>query len=167
MLLHIEDKGIIMAIKIKWSSLLRLTDLEFSPEAPKFLTITDELVQAISWLTAATRHDRKLLRCDENGALLISDAWNGFTSVEAVEREPEANQPAPYTITVEHKGILVGTSDLLVKLSFTRIGSSVAEHTFLPPASFYWFPYPCSSVIVTLVPADLADVCMVGLVAYN
>ena len=153
--------------QLKWSSLLQITELEFEPEAPKVLKIDDKLLQAISWLTACTRHDRKLLRCDENGALLFTDAWNGFESVEAVEREPEANQPAPYSPTVEHKGILVGTSDLLVKLSFTKTGSSVAEHTFVPAASFYWFPHSCSSVVVTLVPADLADSCIVGLTAYN
>ena len=48
--------------KIKWNSLLHITDLEFTPDEPKELKITDELVQSISWLTGATRHDRKLLR---------------------------------------------------------------------------------------------------------
>ncbi|GAI19746.1 unnamed protein product, partial [marine sediment metagenome] len=73
------------AIKIKWSSLLNLTELEFVPAPPKVLEVSAELVQAIAWLTAATGHDRKLLRCTENGALLVADPWSLLSVVETCE----------------------------------------------------------------------------------
>lgn len=156
-----------MAIKIKWNSLLRLTELEFTPAPPNVLTITDELLQSISWLTAATKHDRKLLRCDENGALLITDAWNGFSSVEVRELTPEQNNPSTFTPSVEHKGILIATGEDIIKASFKRVGTSVYEHTYIPAHSFYWYAHFCIDIIITSVPVDNSTPSYVGAVAFN
>lgn len=156
-----------MDIRVSWSSLLQITELDFTPEAPKVLKMDDKLLQAISWLTACNRHERKLLRCDENGALLFTDAWNGFNSVEVAEKEPETSAPKTYTPTVEHKGILISTAAYLIKLSFKRTGTTVYEHTFVPAASFYWYPHSCVDVVISLVPLDADNSCIVGVTAYN
>lgn len=156
-----------MAIRIKWSSLLQLDELEFIPDPPKVLEIDDKLLQSISWLTAATRHNRKLLRCDENGALLVTEPWNGLNSVEAVEREVVYETRGTYTPTVEHKGILVTTGLYMVKVEFTRIGASISEDTFVPASSYYWYPHPCTTMDIWLVPTDSGNDTFVGLTAFN
>ena len=153
--------------KIKWNSLLHITDLEFTPDEPKELKITDELVQSISWLTGATRHDRKLLRCSENGALLIDNPWALFTSVETDELYPSSGSPDTYVSSVEHKGILISTSTLIVKITFTRVSGGDTENVYVPPNTLYWFGNPLYSVIATVVPASGGSASYVGITAFN
>ncbi len=153
--------------KIKWNSLLHITDLEFTPDEPKELKITDELVQSISWLTGATRHDRKLLRCSEDGALLVDNPWALFTSVETDELYPTDGSPDTYVASVEHKGILVATSTLIVKITFTRVSGGDTENVYVPPETLYWFGNPLYSVIATVVPASGGSASYVGITAFN
>ncbi len=155
------------AIKLKWSSLLNITELEFIPAPPKVLEVSDELLQSISWLTAATRHDRKLLRCTENGALLVVDAWCGLSSVETAELYSPAdtlNSDSPIEI---HRGVLIATSTQLVKMSFVRKGGGVAEHCYIPPASYYWYPYPVLTVTAAVVPVIGGTASYVGVTYFN
>jgi hypothetical protein len=161
-------RGFIMpAIRLKWSSLLQLTELEFSPEPPTTLKVSDELLQAISWLTGATRHDRRLLRCDENGALLVADAWSLFNSVETDELHPSSGSTDTYTPTVEHKGILIATSTELVKASFRRLSGVALENIYIPAETFYWFDHSCYTVQISVVPDPAGTTSYVGVTAFN
>lgn len=153
--------------KLKWSQLLHLTELEFEPEAPKALRVTDEMVQSISWLTAATKHDRKLLRCDENGALLVADAWSLLIQSQTDELYPADGSPdATATLTV-NKGVLVATSTQIVKLSFVRVGETVAEDIYIPPNWLYWYPYQTKTVTATVVPASGGTASYVGITTFK
>ena len=155
------------AIKLKWSSLLRLTELEFVPAEPKVLNVSDELVQSISWLTGATRHDRRLIRCDANGAMLIADAWSLFASVETDELYPTDGSPDSYTATVDNKGILVATSTEIVKLTFTQVAGGDTEDIYVSPDTLYWYPHSTYSVTATVVPASGGSASYVGITAFN
>lgn len=159
-------KGFIMAaFKIKWSSLLNISELEFIPEAPKVLTVSDELVQSLSWLTGCTTHDRRLLRCDENGALLTNDAWSNLAVVENDELHPDDGTPDVFTATIKNKGVLVASSTLIVKLSFVRVSGGDAESFYVPPNSYYWYPHSTYSVTATVVPATGGMASYVGITA--
>lgn len=153
--------------KIKWSNLLNLSEIDFEPETPKQLTISDEVVQSLSWLTGATEHDRKLLRCDNNGALLITNAWSNLVEVQTVELYPETSDPDSAICSYENKGVLIATSTVIVKIGFVRFAGADAEYIILPPNWLYWFPHPVYQVTATLVPADSGTPCYVGLTFYN
>lgn len=155
------------AYKIKWSSLLHLTDLEFIPEAPKQLTISDELIQAISWLTAATKHDRKLLRCDENGALLIADAWSLLDSVETDELYPQSASEDTYTASAAHKGVLVSSSTQIIYVGFLQVSGGTVEWIYVSPNTLYWYPHSVYSIVVHVVPDPNGTASYVGITAYN
>jgi len=156
-----------MAIKLKWSSLLHLTELEFIPEAPKVLEVSDELVQAISWLTGATGHDRRLLRCTEQGALLTADGWSLLTSVQTDELYPEPNTPDTYQPSVEHQGVLVASSTEIVRLTFVRVQGGATEDIYIPPNCLYWYPHKIYTLTVYTVPADTGTASYVGITALN
>jgi len=153
--------------RIKWSDLLFITELEFTGDVPKALTVSDEVVQVISFLTAATGHDRKLLRCDENGALLVADAWSNLVSVETDELYPQSTIPDSFVATVPNKGILVATSLQLVAASFVRVAGGAAEVIYISPYYEYWYPHPTYSVTVSVVPATGGTASYVGITAFN
>jgi hypothetical protein len=153
--------------KIKWTDLLFLSELEFIGDVPKALVVTDELQQAISFLTGATNHDRKLLRCDENGALLIANAWSNLVSVETDELYPQSMTPDSFVATVKNKGVLVGTSLQLISASFVRVAGGVAEVIYIPPYYEYWYPHPTYSVTVSTVPATGGTASYVGITAFD
>lgn len=155
------------AFRLKWNSLLRLSELEFTPQAPTILNLTDELDQSISWLTAATREDRRLLRCDSNGALLVNGGWNLFNSVEVAELYPSHLSPETYTPTVKNKGVLVATGTLVVKVGFLRVQGGVTEWVYIPAQTLYWYPNSVYSVIVHCVPDPGGDASYVGVTAFN
>lgn len=155
------------ATKIRWSSILQLTELEFIPEAPKELAVSDELVQSLSWLTGATRHDRRFLRCDENGALLISDPWALFNSVETDELYPYSANEDTYISTVPNKGVLVSSSTEIIKVGFVRVEGGDTEWVYVPPAMLYWYPYPTYSVTVHCVPDPNGTASYVGITAFD
>jgi len=156
-----------MAVRrLKWSSLLRYAELEFEPDAPQVLEVEDKLVQSLSWLTAATRQDRRLLRCTEQGALLVADAWSGLNSCQSAELYPQSNTPDTVVATTEHLGVLISTSTQLVKISFVRKSGEAAEVYYVPPNSFYWYPHQVYSVTATVVPAVGGTASYVGVVCY-
>ncbi|KKM71585.1 hypothetical protein LCGC14_1429160 [marine sediment metagenome] len=155
------------AIKLKWSSLLRLTDLEFEPEAPKVLSVSDELIQSLSWLTGATLHDRRLLRCNELGALLVGNAWDNLSEVETDELNPADGVPDSYTATVENKGVLIATSTQIVKIDFVRVSGGDTETVYISPSSLYFYPHTIYSVTATVVPASGGTASYVGITTFN
>lgn len=156
-----------MAVKrIKWNSLLRYAELEFDPEPPKVLEVTDELVQSLSWLTAATRHDRRLLRCTEQGALLVADAWSGLNSVETNELYPQDGTPDDFTPTAEHSGVLISTSTQIVRIKFIRKSGEAGEYYYIPPNSYYWYPHKVYSIAANVVPASGGTASYVGVTCY-
>lgn len=152
-------------VQIKWSSLLKLTDLEFEPDAPKVLNLSDELLQSISWLTGATMHDRKLLRCDNNGVLLTGNAWSLLNTVETEELYPTDGTPDTVIATSLNKGVLVASSTQLVKISFVRKSGLDAEDYYVPPEWLFWWPNPTYSVTATVVPASGGTASYVGITA--
>lgn len=155
-----------MAVRrIKWNSLLRYAELEFIPEPPAELEITDELVQSLSWLTGATRQDRRLLRCTEQGALLVANAWDGLNSVETDELYPLNGTPDTYTPSVKHNAVLIATSTQLVKISIVRKSGKTALHYYVPPSSFFFYPYSTYTVTATVVPASGGTANYVGITA--
>lgn len=155
------------AIRLKWSSLLHLTELEFIPEPPKVLEVSDELSQTLSWLTGATRHDRRLLRCDENGALLVADAWSLFTAVDTGELHPVKNLPKTYEPGVDNKGVLVATSTKIVLIDFYREDTADYERLYVPPVYYYFYPHKIFKAIVATVPYASGDSSYVGMTAFN
>ncbi|GAI57516.1 unnamed protein product, partial [marine sediment metagenome] len=126
---------------------------------------SDELIQCLSWLTGATNHDRRLLRCDENGALLTNDGWSNLAVVQNAELYPEQNNPDGVVATVRNKGVLVASSTQIIKVSFVRVKDKDAEHFYVPPASYYWYPHSTYSVTATVVPADADNPSYVGITA--
>lgn len=153
--------------KIKWNSLLRYSDLEFEPEPPTELEVSDELVQSLSWLTAATRQDRRLLRCTENGALLVADAWDGLNSVEVDALYPQNGTPDVFTSSTEHTAVLIATSNQLVKISVVRRSGETALHYYIPPNQYFFYPYSVYTITATVVPASGGTASYVGLTCLN
>lgn len=152
--------------RIKWSSLLHYADLAFEPEAPKVLQVSDELVQSLSWLTAATRRDRRILRCTEQGHLLVADAWSGLNSVETDELYPTDGSPDAFVASIEHSGVLIATSTRLVKISFVRKSGEDAEDVYVPADCYYWYPHKVYSITATVVPASGGTASYVGVTCY-
>lgn len=155
------------ARKIKWSSLLHLTELEFIPEAPKVLEVSDELLQTISWLTGATGHDRRLLRCDENGALLVAVPWSLLSVVETDELHPVSTITDTFTHTPINKGVLIATSTQLVKLSIKQTVGAAAEVIYVPPAWLYWYPHTVYSIEAAVVPDPNGTASYIGITAFG
>lgn len=150
--------------RLKWNSLLRYVGLEFIPEAPKVLEVTDELLQSLSWLTIATRQDRRLVRGTEQGAILVAMAWSGLNSVEIDELYPQNGTPDSFTPSVEHSGVLISSSTQLVKISFVRKSGEAAENYYVPPNSYYFLPHSVYSVTATVVPTSGGTASYVGVV---
>jgi len=154
-------------VKLQWSNLLKLTELEFKPDFPAQLNISDEVLQVISWLTATTGYDRRLLRCTPQGALLVAKPWSIMHVVANVELYPATDTPAVATSLAANKGILISSSTVIVLATFRRVSGGSMEHVFVPPNSYYWYPYSCFAVTITLVPANSETACYVGLTSFN
>lgn len=155
------------AIKIKWSSLLNLTELEFIPQPPKVLEVSDELLQAISWLTAATGHDRKILRCTEQGALLVADPWSLLSVAITKELYPVSTDSDTFSTLIANKGVLIATSTQLVKISIRRVAAGDIEVIYVPPAWLYWYPHKIYSVTAAVVPDPGGTANYVGITVFN
>ncbi len=153
--------------KIKWSNLLFLTELDFIPERPAQLTITDEIVQSISWLTGATGHDRKLLRCSDDGILLTDNAWANLIEVETGGLFAVDSLPETFTASVPNKGVLVATSTKTVKVTFVRFSGGDDEVVYLPPSWLYWFGHPVYTVKVEYIAAPGGETSHVGISVFN
>lgn len=153
--------------RLKWSSLLRLTELDFRPDFPTELSVLDEVMAVISWLTACTNQDRRLLRCTPQGALLTGNAWDLLTSVEVFEKYPDADDPQTATATKDNNGVLITTSAQIVKIGFKRLSTSDYEYIYLPPNTLYFFPYSVYSVYIYTVPEATGTASYVGLTFYK
>jgi len=156
-----------MAVKIRWSNLLNITDLDFIPGPPDELILSDEISQVIAWLTAATLHDRRLLRCTQQGAMLIANAWDNMAVVENDELNPTASTPDSFTATKDNKGVLVTSGSTLVKTGFVRVASGATENIYIPTNGLYFYPHKVYSVTVTVVPAASGTGGYVGITAFN
>jgi len=141
--------------------------LEFKPEPPSVLKVSAELFQALSWLTAATKKDRRLVSCDDEGALLTSPGWSLLVSVETDELYPQTGVPDLWTFTKANKAVLIASSTILVKISLLRVSGGTAEHFYLPPGALFYFPHPVYSVTATTVPAATGAASYVGITALN
>lgn len=154
-------------IRLLWNSFMRLSELEFKPALPAEQEVSDEIALTISWLTGATNHDRKLIRCDENGAMLINNAWSLLSSVEVDELYPADGSPDTYVATVLNKGVLIATSTQIVKVGFIRVAGGSDENVYLPANCLYFFPNPTYSVTATVIPATGGTASYVGVTAFN
>jgi len=155
------------AVKLQWSSLLHLTELDFIPEAPKVLQVSDELLQAISWLTAATGHDRRLLRCTEQGALLVGDGWSLLSVIESDELIVVSGSPDTFTATKPNKGVLIAIGKAIIKATFTRVQAGGTEVIYIPADTLYWYPHIVYSVACAVVPDPTGTATVVGVSAFN
>ena len=153
--------------QITWKSLLNLTELEFKPERPQKLKMTDEVIQTIAWLTGATPHDRRLLRCDDNGALLTADAWSNLNSVEVDELVTSPPSGDTYTATVANKGVLLAVSGSAIKAVFARVQGGDYETIYIAKNWLYWYPHSMYSVIVFSIGGAGGDAALVGVTAFN
>ena len=154
-------------IHLRWSTLFNLSELEFVPGMPKELLLSDELIQAISWLTAATGHDRKLLRCTEQGALLVADPWSNLVSIETDVLYPASAAADSFTATVANKGVLIATSTQIIKASIVRIAGGTPEVIYIPPAWDHFVPNPVYSITANVVPDPGGTASYVGITAFN
>lgn len=150
-------------ITISWSSLLNLTELEFKPEPPKVLKLSDEMIQTLSWMTAATGHDRRLLRCTEGGALLTADAWSNLSVAENDELYAASGSTDTFTATVANKGVLLTVANQIIKATFVRRSGGDSEYIYIPADSLYWYPHEVYSVEVAVVPDPGGSAVYVGI----
>jgi len=155
------------AIQIRWSSLFNLADIEFIPSAPHELKISDEINQSIAWLTGVTRHDRRLLRCNEQGGLLVGNSWDNLSEVETDELIAATDTPDSFVASEPNQGILVTTSDEMIKASFVKVSGVAAEVIYLAAETMYWYPHSTYSVTVYNVPADGGTDSYIGISTFN
>lgn len=153
--------------KLQWSNLLKLTELHFEPDIPALLTISDEVLQVISWLTATTGYDRRLLRCTAGGALLVAKPWSNMNVLENEALYPDTDNPDESAVLALNKGCLIATSTLIVKVGFKRVEGGDYEYVFIPPATYYWFPHPCYRVYARTVPEVSGTASYVGLTTFK
>ncbi len=155
------------SIKLLWSNLLKLTELEFRPDFPAQLNLSDEVLQTISWLTATTGFDRRLLRCTRQGALLVAKPWSIMHSVENGDTATVQSMETSVNIMEPNDGVLICTTTEIIKLGFRRKSGADIEWVHVPPASYYWFPFPAYTFVVKCVPADSAAVSIVGYTTFK
>jgi len=156
-----------MSVKITWSNLFNMPEIDFEPAPPRELILSDELSQSLAWLTAATKHDRRLLRCTESGALLVADAWSAMEFLATYRLDPADGVPSAWTCTAGNKGILIATSTQLVSVHFVKASGGSSDDIFIPPYQFYWYPYSTYSVTAYVVPASGGTASCVGVNAYK
>lgn len=154
-------------VKISWNSLLNITELGLDSGPPSDMKLSNEIAWSLSILTAATRRDRKLLRCDENGVLLVSDPWNGLISVETDELIINAGAADSFVATTANKGVLLATQDYLIEVRFVRVSGGAEEVIYIAPGIMYWYPGPVYSVEVDDVPEGGTITTYVGITAFN
>lgn len=155
------------AIQIRWSTLFKLTELDFIPDPPSVLKVSDELIQAISWLTGATGHDRRLLRCTDDGALLVADAWSNYTAGATVYLDPESGSTAIIEGVCDCVGVLVSTGSQIIKATFVKEFNGSGEDIYIPADYAYWYPHAVYSVEVAVVPDPNGTASNVGVTTFK
>lgn len=139
-------------LKLKWNTLFNMPELDFEGDFPATVTIPDNIQLTLAWLTGATRSQRKLIRCDENGALLFSQPWNGLITSNADILEVGNSSEDTATFTFPNNGVLVATGANLLQAFFKRANGADDEEVFIPSRSYYWFPGNVYSVRGRCVP---------------
>ncbi len=147
--------------------MLRLTELEFVPEPPKVIKMSDELIQTLSWLTAATNYDRKFLRCNAFGALLVGNAWDNMVTIEDQELNPLSGTPANWGANVEHSGVLIATGTQAVKIYIILADQVTTETFYLSAQQTYFFPHYIFGITIYVVPDPGGTTSYVGVTTYK
>lgn len=155
------------SIMLKWSNLFNLPELDFEGAFPPVMTVEEDIQITLAWLTAADRTERKLVRCDSQGALLMSDPWNGFNPVETGILEVNDNVEDTVTFTTDNKGVLFASDDGVVQVFFKRLSGGADEEVYIPGHSFYWYPHTCYSVRARCVPYATGGAHIHGVTAFN
>ncbi len=155
------------ALRIKWSNLLTIPELDIIGSLPRDMPLADEIVQTIAWLTGVNRTERKFLKCDILGAMLVSDAWNLFNAVEAALLEPTDSTEDSHTFTTANLGVLISTHTKLVRVEFERVSGVSADIVYVPPNNYYWYPHETYLVKGQTVPHALGGTTLIGLTAFN
>lgn len=154
-------------IKLRWSSLLNMTDLQFEPPMQNEMIVSDRVQQSISWLTGATGHDRRLLRCNEDGALLVDNAWSLLNVVEYDELTVDAGVSDSFADMLPNKGVLISTGSKIIKCVFTRVSGGDGETVYVPANTMYWFPHTTWKVAVWAVPAASGGASYIGVTTFK
>lgn len=149
--------------KVKSSKVLNLEGIEITPDPPHEFNLSTEIMQTLAWLTALTNHDRRLLRCTENGALLTAEPWSLLNVVDTNESYPDSGSADVYATSVDNKGVLISTSTQIIKAVMVRIASGATETYYIPPSSFFWYPHSVYSVTCSVVPDPGGTASYVGL----
>ena len=152
--------------QINWHSLLNFSEFDFQPAPPAKLTIDDNLVLSLAILTAATRGERLILRCNSAGALLTGNAWDNFAVVETDELYPESGTTDSFTATIVNLGVLISTAAQLVQASIVRISGGDTEIIYIPPYTMYFFPHKTYSITLAVVPDPNGTASYVGITAF-
>lgn len=155
------------SLMLKWSNLFNMPEVDFEGVFPPKITVEEDIQLTIAWLTAADRHNRKLLRCDALGALLMSDPWNGFNSVETGTLEVDDSTADTVTFTTGNVGVLISTGANLVKLTFKRVNGGADEVFYAPHSAYFWYPHPCYSVVGRCEPYTTGGAAVHGVTAFN
>jgi len=153
--------------KLQWSNLLKLTELDFRPDFPAQLSISDEVLQVISWLTATTGFDCRLLRCTPQGALLVAKPWTMMHMVETHVLFPQTVDSDITDALAANDGVLITTSTQIVLITFRRVEGGAMEKVYVPPGRYYWFPFSCYTVAASVVPAGTGTDNYVGVTVYK
>lgn len=154
-------------VKIKWGSLMNIPDLDMEGDGPRDLVLEDKIQVSLAWLTALSRSERKLVRCDALGALLMSDPWNGLNPVDNGTNEVTANVEDTVIWTQENKGTLISTGQYLVQVFFRRVVGAADEIVYIPGSAMYWFPHSLYSIRMRTVPYATGGTAVHGLTAFN
>lgn len=154
-------------VKLQWSNLLKLTELDFQPDFPAQLNISDEVLQTISWLTGTTGYDRRLLRCTPQGALLVAKAWSIMHLVQAYELFVDQGGSTDTPELATNEGVLISSATQCVLVGFKRVSTSDWEMVYVPPGEYYWYPYSCYMVKGTTVPTDTGTASYIGVTVFK
>jgi len=155
------------AVELRWSNLLQIPELAFKPEAPSMLRVSDELIHSLAILTAATRHDRRLVQCDDLGAVLIGTGWSNLVEVQIGTMHPASGSGDSFTANTANKGVLIATGDQIVTISFKRVESGSLDIVIIPAHWLYWYSHSTYQVCSTVVPDPGGTASYVGVTALN
>ncbi len=153
--------------QLKWSNLLKLTELEFQPDFPEKLNVSDEVLQVISWLTGTTGFDRRLLRCTQQGALLVAKPWSILTSVAVHETTTVQSTEIQIVMAAANNGVLIASTTQIIKVGFRRVTGGDISWVYIPPASYYWYPFSTYSVSHRPAPYTSGTVSLIGITAFK
>ena len=152
---------------IKWSNLLSTEGIDYIPEPHGVLKVSDDISHSIAFMTAATRHDRKMIQCNEHGAMLVGNPWDNLTSVARAIIGISEGIAYEYDYVDDNVGTLFASSDLLLNICYKRTPASDIERMLLPANSMVFVPYTLVWSEFSLMLIDLGKSTACGLVVFN